>query len=208
MNAFQVKPVILSGPSGAGKSTVVARLLNSSPVPLVPSISATTRSARQGERHGVHYYYLTPEEFHAKRRRGEFLECKEVFGRGDWYGTLQREVEAGLKAGNWVLLEIDVQGAISAREQYPQAVTIFLHPGSLAELETRLRRRGSETEASLARRLEVARQELCQVHQYRYQVVNDSVERAVAEICRILQREAAAAPTGDHPAADPTNHRG
>jgi guanylate kinase len=188
MSAETGKVVILSGPSGAGKSTVVRRLLQCSPVPLRLSVSATTRSPRPGERAGLDYHFLSQEEFARRRQAGEFLECKEVFGRGDWYGTLRSEVTTGHAEGKWVLLEIDVQGALSVLEQVPDAMTIFLHPGSLAELERRLRTRGTESPESLARRLEVARGELEFVHRYQFEVINDTVERAVEEICQILSR--------------------
>jgi len=188
MSAETGKVVILSGPSGAGKSTVVRRLLQCSPVPLRLSVSATTRSPRPGERAGLDYHFLSQEEFARRRQAGEFLESKEVFGRGDWYGTLRSEVTTGHAEGKWVLLEIDVQGALSVLEQVPDAMTIFLHPGSLAELERRLRTRGTESPESLARRLEVARGELEFVHRYQFEVINDTVERAVEEICQILSR--------------------
>ncbi len=188
MNGRTGKVVILSGPSGAGKSTVVQYLLSDCRVPLQLSVSATTRTRRPGEEDGKHYHFLSHEEFRRRRERGEFLECKEVFSRGDWYGTLRCEVAAGLAAGKWVLLEIDVAGALSVLEQIPDAITIFLHPGSMAELEARLTARGTESEASLARRLEVARHELTFVARYQHEVINDSVPRAVAEICEILIR--------------------
>jgi guanylate kinase len=188
MNAAAAKVVILSGPSGAGKSTVVQRLLRESPVPLRLSVSATTRAARPGEVDGVHYHFLSPEEFQRRRERGEFLECKEVFGQGDWYGTLRSEVATGHAAGKWVLLEIDVQGALAVLEQIPDAVTIFLHPGSLEELTERLTRRGTESSPALARRLDVARAEMQFIGAYQYEVINDTVDRAVQEICNILQR--------------------
>ncbi len=188
MSAETGKVVILSGPSGAGKSTVVRRVLQCSPVPLRLSVSATTRSPRPGERAGLDYHFLSQEEFARRRQAGEFLESKEVFGRGDWYGTLRSEVTTGHAEGKWVLLEIDVQGALSVLEQVPDAMTIFLHPGSLAELERRLRTRGTESPESLARRLEVARGELEFVHRYQFEVINDTVERAVEEICQILSR--------------------
>ncbi len=104
------KLVILSGPSGAGKSTVLTRVLAESDLPLVFSVSATTRSPRQGEETGVQYHFLSHEEFAVKKENREFLECKEVFGQGNWYGTLASEVEKGIAIGNWVVLEIDVQG--------------------------------------------------------------------------------------------------
>lgn len=188
MNDSSGQLVIISGPSGAGKSTVVGRLLQVSPVPLQRSVSATTRSARPGEVDGVDYHFLTHAEFARRRDNGEFLETCEVFGRGDWYGTLRSEVTSGHAQGKWVLLEIDVAGAQAVLKQMPHALTIFLHPGSPDELEQRLRNRGTEDAASLARRLEVAHAEMGRMDQYQYHVVNDSVDRAVAEICRILER--------------------
>ena len=178
--------VIVSGPSGAGKSTVVKRLLGSCSLPLELSVSATTRAPRPGEVDGVDYHFLEKSDFLRRREAGEFLECMEVFGRGDWYGTLRRTVTTGLEAGKWLLLEIDVQGAMAVLETYPEAVTIFIHPGSLEELERRLRHRGSETEASLQRRLEVARQEIQYVPRYRHTVVNRDPQEAAQEICQLL----------------------
>jgi guanylate kinase len=105
--------VVISGPAGVGKSTVVRKLLTDCPLPMVLSVSATTRRPRPGERDGIEYHFLSAEEFQRRRDAHEFLECKEVFGLGHWYGTLQSEVSAGLNAGKWVILEIDVQGAMS-----------------------------------------------------------------------------------------------
>ncbi|MBN1910218.1 MAG: guanylate kinase [Pirellulales bacterium] len=179
--------VVVSGPSGAGKSTLVKRLFADAPVPLVGSVSATTRSPRPGEVDGVDYHFLSQEEFEKRRERGEFLECFQVFGRDDWYGTLASEVQAGLAAGKWVLLEIDVQGARAVRRRFPDAVTIFVHPGSLAELERRLRGRHTETEEAIQRRLRQAETELAAAEIYQYKVVNDDIDRAVREIRAILK---------------------
>ena len=182
------KLVIISGPSGAGKSTVVQRLLLNCPLPLALSVSATTRPPRAGEVHGKDYWFLSPEEFASRKERGDFLESKEVFGRGFWYGTLSETVSAGLNSGKWVILEIDVQGAATVLELHPDAITIFLHPGSLQELERRLRRRGTESEANIARRLEVASEEVAMMHRYRHEVVNREIDQAVAELCALLQK--------------------
>ena len=181
--------VVISGPSGAGKSTVVRKLLADCPLPLALSVSATTRKPRPGEVDGVNYFFLTHEEFSRRRDAGEFVECKEVFGRGDWYGTLQSQVTSGLSAGKWVLLEIDVEGALAVQARHPDVLTIFLHSGSLEELERRLRQRNTETEDSIRRRLEVARRELSFQARYRYHVINRDVPQAVREICEILSRE-------------------
>ena len=181
------KVVIVSGPSGAGKTTVRKLVLQRCQRPLAPSVSATTRPPRPGERDGIDYHFLNEEEFFRRVNHGEFLEYCEVFGRGYWYGTLIGEVTTGLQAGKWVVLEIDVQGALSALKHYPEALTIFLRPTSMEELERRLRCRGTETEEALQRRLAQARHEMEMADRYRYLVVNDEVDRAVSEICRILE---------------------
>ena len=182
------KLVIVSGPSGAGKTTVLKRLLERAPVPLVSSVSATTRPPRPGEIAGVDYHFLSGEEFCQRRARGEFIESVQVFGGGPWYGTLRSAVDPGLEEGKWVLLEIDVQGALAVVRHYPDAITIFLCSNSLEELERRLRGRKTESEAAIRRRLEQARSELAQAHRYRFQVTNDDVDRAVDELCEILKR--------------------
>jgi guanylate kinase len=187
MSKYAGKLAIISGPSGAGKSTVVKELMVSCPLPLELSISATTRPPRPGEQDGVDYHFLSREEFARRRLAGEFLECKEVFGRGDWYGTLRAAVTAGLQAGKWVILEIDVEGAMSVLAQNPEVTTIFLHPGGLDELERRLRARGTDSEESIRRRLEVASRELTFRPRYRHEVINRTVPDAVREICGILQ---------------------
>ena len=182
------KLIIISGPSGAGKSTVVNRLLAECPLPLTLSVSATTRQPRPGETHGKDYWFLSPEDFAARKARGDFLEAKEVFGRGYWYGTLLDTVSSGLKSGKWVILEIDVHGAATVLKVHPDAITIFIHPGSLAELERRLRNRGTESEANIARRLEVASEELAVMHRYTHEVINREVDQAVAELCALLRK--------------------
>ena len=180
------KLVIVSGPSGSGKSTVVQRLLLESELPLVLSVSATTRPPRDGEENGRDYVFLSDEEFQSKRKSGEFLECKEVFGRGYWYGTLRNVVSTGLNEGKWVLLEIDVQGALAVLQGYPQAVTIFVHPGSMAELEKRLRNRGTESPESIQRRLDVAAEELALRHHYTHEIINDEIDKTVQQLCKLL----------------------
>ncbi|MBW3598827.1 MAG: guanylate kinase [Planctomycetes bacterium] len=180
--------IIISGPSGAGKSTVVAQLLRDCPLPLVLSVSATTRPPRPGEQDGVNYHFLTSQQFEERRRAGDFLECCEVFGLGYWYGTLKSEVSSGLAAGKWVILEIDVEGAMKVLPQAPEAVTVFVHPGSMEELERRLRGRGAESEEAIQRRLEIARHELTFANRYSHRVENRSVDQAVREICETLSR--------------------
>jgi guanylate kinase len=180
--------VVISGPSGAGKSTVVRELMEKCPLPLHLSVSATTRNPRTGEVEGVDYFFLTPEQFAARRAAGDFLECKEY--AGNWYGTLQSQVTAGLADGKWVLLEIDVEGTMAVLEKHPDALTIFVHSGSVEELERRLRARNTESEDALARRLNTAKRELAQKDRYRYQVINRDVPQAVREVCEILLKHA------------------
>src|SRR5215813_492785 len=180
--------VVLSGPSGVGKSTILRSLIARFPDQLRLSISATTRAPRPGEKHGVDYYFLTPAEFTRRREAGEFLECCEVFGRGHWYGTLLSEVRSSPNDPKWVILDIDVDGAEKVRSQFPDVATIFLRPSSEAELERRLRARGTESEEAIERRLEVARHELAHANEYTFQVVNDTVDRAVDEIGEILKK--------------------
>lgn len=184
--------MIVSGPSGAGKTTVMRGVLERGPVPLVASVSATTRPPRPGEVDGVDYHFLTQREFETRQQRGEFLECFQVFGRGHWYGTLLSEVTSGLEAGKWVVLRIDVQGALSVARRHRDAITIFVRPSSIEELERRLRGRGTETEEAIRRRLSQARHELGMADRYRYQVVNDDIDQAVQETCDILIRESEA----------------
>jgi len=180
--------VVISGPSGAGKSTVVREVLTTCQLPLILSVSATTRQPRRGETEGIDYFFLTPDQFAARRAAGDFLECKEY--AGNWYGTLQSQVSTGLADGKWVILEIDVEGTMAVLERHPDALTIFVHSGSIEELERRLRARNTESEEALARRLTTARRELAQKGRYRYEVINRDVPQAVREVCEILLRHA------------------
>jgi guanylate kinase len=191
------KLVILSGPSGVGKNTVVERLVEAAGGLVERSVTATTRSPRPGEKDGVDYYFLSPQEFARRRAQGEFLECFQVFGPGHWYGTLASDVAQRLEKGVWVVLAIDVQGATTLRKQFPDAVTVFLLPPSEEELERRLRQRGTETEQAIQNRLARAKQELAVADQYHYRVVNDDPDRAAREILQILKDHS---PPGSSPA--------
>ncbi len=182
------KLIILSGPSGAGKSTVVRHLLTDCSLPIALSVSATTRHPRAGEVDGRDYHFVSREQFEQMKSAGEFLEYKEVFGRGDWYGTIAAEVDRGLNSGKWMILEIDVQGALAVMQLRSDTISFFVHPGSLDELAIRLRRRGTDTEEAIGRRLEVAAEELQALKHYQYEIINREVEQSVAEICQLLNQ--------------------
>ena len=182
------KLVIISGPSGVGKSTVVRKLLSSCELPLELSVSATTRLPRNNEVDGVHYHFISTEEFFEKRQNHEFLEFAEVFGVGDWYGTLESPVLERLDQGRYVVLEIDVAGALMVLEKHPNADSIFIHPGDLTELEKRLRGRKTETEEQIQRRIAVAAKELEMAHHYQHIVKNEEIQATANQICGLLKQ--------------------
>ncbi|MDB5392050.1 MAG: guanylate kinase [Planctomycetaceae bacterium] len=180
-----VQIVVLSGPSGSGKSTIVRELLLKSPIKLTLSVSATTRPRRQGEVDGRDYYFLSQEEFQKRLARGDFLECAEVHSTGNWYGTLKSELDRAKADGTWALLEIDVQGAKTILEQFPNAISIFLWT---SDFEKRLRDRATETEEVIQKRVATAKSELEHASMYAYKVLNDKLPVAVQEIIEILQQ--------------------
>ena len=178
--------LVISGSSGTGKGTVCNSLRKRRP-DLEYSISATTRSPRAGETDGVEYFFLTRDEFKRKIEAGDFLEYADNYG--NFYGTPRDKVLEQLNLGKTILLEIDVQGARQVQKNYPDGVFIFLLPPSIEELKRRIIGRNSETEESIQKRLSIVNDELESGKSYNYVVVNDEVERAVDEICAILDAE-------------------
>lgn len=174
--------VVISGPSGSGKSTLVRRLLERPDLRLTVSVSATTRVPRAGEVHGRDYYFLTPEQFEAIR--GELLESAEVHGHQ--YGTPAGPVRRAIDQGLCVALVIDVQGGFQVRQKVPDALLVFIQIPGLDVLEARLRARGTDSPATIERRLANARRELELASQYDVQVVNDDLDRAVEQLAAIL----------------------
>jgi guanylate kinase len=179
-------PVILSAPSGGGKTTIARMLLARRP-DLGYSVSCTTRAPRSGELAGRDYYFMSRAEFIAKREQEAFAESAEV--HGNLYGTLRAEVQRVMSGGKHVVMDIDVQGAVQFIRAFPLSVTIFILPPSAEVLLERLRGRNTETSAQLAARLQSALQELQQVDEYEYVVINDNLERAVASVESIIDAE-------------------
>lgn len=177
--------IVISGPSGAGKGTICKEIIGRNEVWV--SVSATTRSPREGEIHGKSYYFLNKEDFLKKINEGNFLEYAEVYG--NFYGTPKESVMEKLDEGMDVILEIDIQGALKVKETYPEGVFIFILPPSMEELKNRIINRGSETPESLMTRFESAYKELNYVSKYNYAVVNDDVDKATQKIEYIINAE-------------------
>lgn len=180
----------MSGPSGAGKGTVIREVLGRRPG-IVLSVSATTRPARAGERQGIHYTFVSREEFLTLRDRGEFLESAEVYGH--LYGTPRSQVEQALAAGRDMVVEVDIQGAMAVKRAMPEAVLIFVEPPSIDELMVRLRGRATEDVESMRRRIEAAYEEVKVKRIYDYIVVNDELMKAADELVRILDENRSSA---------------
>ncbi len=178
--------VVLSGPSGAGKTTFKRRLL-ADDANIVYSVSATTRAKRDGELHGMDYWFLTREDFERWRVRGDFLECAEV--HGNLYGTPKKPIEEHVASGKTVLLDIDVQGGERLRQSNIDGVYIFVLPPSMDILATRLRGRETDSEDVVRGRLQRASAEMEHAQHYTYAVVNDDIEHAYATIRAIIDAE-------------------
>lgn len=177
--------IVVSGPSGAGKGTLCKRLMEMSD-DIKLSVSATTRSPRDGEVHGINYFFKTKNEFEEMIKEDKFLEYAKVYD--NYYGTPKDYVDACLEE-NDVLLEIDTQGAMMVKENAPDALFIFITPPSLKELYKRLKDRGSENVQSLQTRTGAARDEIDMAQYYDYVVINDDVEKAVLSMKNIIESE-------------------
>lgn len=178
--------ILLSGPSGTGKGTVCKALLKKHE-DIALSISCTTRTPRKGETHGVSYHFITHDKFDEMIENNAFLEYAQVFD--NYYGTPKSYVREQLDAGKDVLLEIDVQGALQAKNAFPEGVYVFLVPPSMEELENRIRSRGTETEQQITKRLGKAKAEMKLIDRYDYVIVNDEVEKVIDSVEHILAAE-------------------
>ena len=182
--------VVISGPSGVGKDAALQgmKLLQR---PWRYIITATTRPKRPGERDGIDYIFMSPEEFRTLMTEDGFLECAEVYGT--WYGVPRSQADEAMASGNDVIVKTDIQGARTLRSKIPEALLIFLAPPTMEELRRRLLERKSETEEALRRRIETAETEMERQDEFDYVVVNhnDRLDEAVEEIDRIIREEKA-----------------
>lgn len=185
------KVFVITGPSGVGKGTLIKRLLEACPN-LELSISATTRGPREGEKDGVAYHFLTPEEFERRIEDKDFLEFATY--SGNRYGTLRSEVERRIEAGHSVVLEIEVQGATQVRAAKPDSIQIFIAPPDPAVLRERLAGRGTDSPEAIDKRLETAEIELASQGDFDYRVVNDDLEEATEELVGIVRGELGGTP--------------
>ena len=182
-----MKHVLLavSGPSGVGKGTIVKTIINRR-ADVVESVSCTTRPPREGEVHGKHYFFLSREEFERRIAEDDFLEYNEHFG--NYYGTPKSFVKEALKDKS-VIMEIEVVGALNAKKTFPECILVMVVPPSVDELKKRLKGRGSETEEQIEKRLARMDYELSHRDQYDYVIVNDDLETAIADLCKIIDGE-------------------
>jgi guanylate kinase len=184
MSERRARLFVISGPSGVGKGTLISRARERVPG-LELATSATTRPMRPGEADGRDYHFLTPEQFDQRVGEGAFLEHVEF--AGNRYGTLRSEVDRRLARGSSVILEIDVPGAREVERQLPDAVLVFIAPPDVTDLERRLTARGTNSPEDIANRLRIARAELEARDDFAHVIVNDDVERAAAELTRLIR---------------------
>jgi guanylate kinase len=180
------KLVILSGPSGSGKSTIVKHLLKNEKYNLVFSISACSRKIREGEVNGKDYHFMSIDSFKSKIEENAFLEWEEVYPN-HYYGTLRSQVEEMRTLGKNVIFDVDVMGGINIKRFYKEnAISIFINPPSLEELENRLKLRKTETEESIAKRVRKAKMELAYAKKFEHIVTNDNLENALKEADQLV----------------------
>lgn len=183
----QGKIIIISAPSGCGKSTIINELLRRGDIDLEFSVSATSRPPREGEKHGINYYFLTEEEFRQAIAEGKFVEYEEVYP-GRFYGTLRSEVERKCTEGHNVVLDIDVKGGVNVKKMFGgRALSLFILPPSVEELKRRLEGRGTDSPEAIAERVGKAEYELSFAKDYDKKVVNDNLDEAVDQTDKIIK---------------------
>ncbi|MBD5241332.1 MAG: guanylate kinase [Barnesiella sp.] len=183
----QGKIIIISAPSGCGKSTIINELLRRGDIDLEFSVSATSRPPREGEKHGINYYFLTEDEFRQAIAEGKFVEYEEVYP-GRFYGTLRSEVERKCAEGHNVVLDIDVKGGVNVKKMFgDRALSLFILPPSVEELKRRLEGRGTDSPEAIAERVGKAEYELSFAKDYDKKVVNDNLDEAVDQTDKIIK---------------------
>jgi guanylate kinase len=178
--------VVLSSPSGGGKTTICRALVAQNDKFRI-SLSATTREPRPDEKEGIHYYFISEDEFKNRIQQQDFLEYQVV--HGNYYGTLKKQVETLLQAGYSVIFDIDVYGAIKIKEQYPEAILIFIRPPSLEELKHRLKMRKSDSEDEIRKRLQRLPEEYAKAAYFDYDITNDDLNKTLNEIVKIIHEK-------------------
>ena len=186
MESMSGKIIIVSAPSGCGKSTIINALFEKGDIDMRFSVSATSRAPREGEEHGVHYYFLTEDEFRRKIDTGDFVEYEEVY-QGRFYGTLRREIDRVINSGHNIVLDIDVKGAMNVKRIYgDRALSVFIMPPSIDELRTRLEKRATDAPEVIEERVGKAAYELTFAPEYDVTVVNDVLSEAIAEVHKVI----------------------
>jgi guanylate kinase len=181
------KIIIITAPSGAGKTSITRHLLKTFPDQLAFSISAATRQKRENEKDGVDYYFMSVDDFKEKIKHNHFVEWEMVY-EGKYYGTLKSEIHRIWKVGKVPLLDVDVEGAVHVQEKYPENVlSIFIEPPTIDELKRRLRSRGTETEESLAVRINKASFEISFKNQFDKIIINSELEKACCQAEEIVK---------------------
>jgi guanylate kinase len=177
--------IAIAAPSGTGKTSVIREILKIYKDSMIFSISATTRKKRGNEVDGVDYFFLTEEEFKRRIEENDFIEWERIYN--DYYGTLRSEIEKMLATGKSILFELDVKGSDSLKSFYPEAVSIFLFPPSLEELEKRLRNRKTESDETIQKRMERVKMELEQALHFDHKIVNDDLQKTVNTVKEIIE---------------------
>ena len=188
-NMEKGKIIIISAPSGCGKSTIINALLKRGEIDMQFSVSATNRPPRDGEVHGVNYYFLTDDDFKKAISQGDFVEYEEVYP-GRYYGTLKSEIARIVDGGHNVVLDIDVKGGVNVKRMYgDEAVSVFIQPPSVEALRSRLVGRGTETEDAIEQRVARAEFEIGYAPQFDHTVVNDDLTEAIENVSKNLKKE-------------------
>jgi guanylate kinase len=178
------KIIAISAPSGSGKTTIVRRILKDIPE-LAFSVSATTRKKRDDEKNGIHYYFITEEQFREKIEKNEFIEWEKFYDY--YYGTYKKIVDDAVSTGKSIILEVDVKGALSLKNIYPDAVLIYIVPPSFNELVNRLKKRNTEDKADLQKRIDRAKMELGLKDKFDHFVDNTELDKAIFEAERLIR---------------------